>query len=66
MRTSRIKQKLQANRPVLITALQLIDPVVFEMTSLMGFDGIWLDMEHHVLSMETASDLMRAAARRGQ
>ncbi len=61
MRKSRIKQKLQANEPVLITALQLIDPVVFEMTSLMGFDGIWLDMEHHFQSLETAGDLMRAA-----
>lgn len=27
----------------------------------MGFDGIWLDMEHHAYSLETAGGLMRAA-----
>ena len=61
MRKSRIKQKLQQNQPALITALQLNDPVAFELTSLMGFDGIWMDLEHHFLSLETAGQLMRAA-----
>jgi 4-hydroxy-2-oxoheptanedioate aldolase len=61
MRKSRIKSKLRDNQPVLITALQLTDPVVFELASLMGFDGIWMDMEHHSLSLETAGQLMRAA-----
>ena len=27
----------------------------------MGFDGIWMDMEHHGYSVETATTLMRAA-----
>ncbi len=27
----------------------------------MGFDGIWLDLEHHSHSVETAAQLMRAA-----
>jgi 4-hydroxy-2-oxoheptanedioate aldolase len=31
------------------------------MTSLMGFDGIWMDLEHHTYSMETAASLMRAS-----
>jgi 4-hydroxy-2-oxoheptanedioate aldolase len=31
------------------------------MTSLMGFDGIWMDMEHHFYSLETAAEMMRAA-----
>lgn len=61
MRKSRIKRKLRADEPVLITAVQLVDPVVFELASVMGFDGIWLDMEHHILSLETAGNLMRAA-----
>ncbi|MCH2114815.1 MAG: aldolase/citrate lyase family protein [Pirellulales bacterium] len=46
---------------MLITALHLTDPSIHELTSLMGFDGIWLDMEHHTFSLETASSLMRAA-----
>ncbi|MFH1301376.1 MAG: aldolase/citrate lyase family protein [Planctomycetota bacterium] len=61
MRASRVKQKLSQNEPVLITQLHLLDPSIFELTSLMGFDGIWMDMEHHTYSLETATQLMRAA-----
>lgn len=61
MRPSRIRQKLKSGEPVLITCLHLTDASVFELTSLMGFDGIWMDMEHHGYSVETASQLMRAA-----
>jgi 4-hydroxy-2-oxoheptanedioate aldolase len=46
---------------VLIPALHLTDPAVYELTSLLGFDGIWLDLEHHATSIETAARLMRAA-----
>lgn len=35
--------------------------MVYELTSLMGFDGIWMDFEHHALSVETGGNLMRAA-----
>ncbi|HAW31947.1 MAG TPA: aldolase [Planctomycetaceae bacterium] len=61
MRASRIKHKLSQDEPVLITQLHLLDPSLFELTSLMGFDGIWMDMEHHTYSLETATQLMRAA-----
>jgi 4-hydroxy-2-oxoheptanedioate aldolase len=61
MRQSLIISKLKRNVPALITTLHLADPSVFELASLMGFDGIWLDMEHHAHSMETAHNLMRAA-----
>jgi 4-hydroxy-2-oxoheptanedioate aldolase len=61
MRPSRIKAKLGRGEPVLVTTLHLTDPSIFEMTSLMGFDGIWMDMEHHAYSLETAAGLIRAA-----
>jgi 4-hydroxy-2-oxoheptanedioate aldolase len=61
MKRSVIKAKLARNEPVLLTQLHLTDPSVFELTSLMGFDGIWMDLEHHTYSMETATGLMRAA-----
>ncbi len=61
MRTSRIKAKLKRNEPVLLTTLHLTDPSLYELTSLMGFDGIWMDLEHHGYSVETATNLMRAA-----
>jgi len=61
MRLSRVKAKLTRGEPVLITCCHFIDPSVYEFVSLMGFDGIWLDLEHHSTSDESASNLMRAA-----
>lgn len=61
MFASRIKAKLKRNEPVLVTALCLSDPSLFELTSLMGFDGIWLDLEHHAHSVEAANTYIRAA-----
>ena len=61
MRPSRIKAKLQQHKHVLVTTLHFTDPSVFEMVSLMGFDGIWMDMEHHSYGLAKGSDLMRAA-----
>ena len=61
MRNSVVKSKLRRNEPALITCLHYVDPTLFEMTSLMGFDGIWMDLEHHHYSVETAANLMRAA-----
>lgn len=60
MRPSRIKAKLARHEPVLVTTLHLTDPSIFELASLLGFDGVWLDMEHHGYSLETAAHLMRA------
>jgi 4-hydroxy-2-oxoheptanedioate aldolase len=61
MRPSKIKAKLKRNEPVLVTTLHLIDPSLYELASLMGFDGLWMDLEHHGYSVETATALMRAA-----
>jgi 4-hydroxy-2-oxoheptanedioate aldolase len=61
MRFSRIKAKLRQGQPALAVTCHFIDPSLYEMTSLMGFDGIWLDLEHHPTSLQTADTLMRAA-----
>lgn len=61
MRFSRVKGKLRQGDPALITCCHFIDPSVYELVSLLGFDGIWLDLEHHATSDETAATLMRAA-----
>ncbi len=61
MRPSRIKAKLRRREAALVTTLHLTDPSLFELTSLLGFDGIWLDLEHHAHSVETAAGLIRAA-----
>jgi len=61
MRFSRVKAKLRKGEASLITTCHFIDPSVYELVSLLGFDGIWLDLEHHATSDETAANLMRAA-----
>jgi len=61
MRFSRVKTKLRAGEPALITCCHFVDPSVYELVSLLGFDGIWLDLEHHATSDETAANLMRSA-----
>jgi 4-hydroxy-2-oxoheptanedioate aldolase len=60
VRPSRVKAKLNAGQPVLVTTLHLTDPSIHELAGLMGFDGIWMDMEHHTYNLETAATLMRA------
>lgn len=61
MRFSQIRTKFKRNQPVLIITLHLCDASIFELGSLMGFDGLWIDMEHHAHSLETVQNLMRAA-----
>lgn len=61
MRFSRVKSKLRRGEPALITCCHFTDASVYELVSLLGFDGIWLDLEHHATSLETAAGLMRAA-----
>ena len=60
MRNSRIKAKLAKNQPVLLTTLHIPDAQLYELTSLLGFDAIWLDLEHHAFSVESAAELARA------
>lgn len=61
MKASRVLQRIHAGERSLGVALHLTDPSVFELAGLMGFDCIWMDMEHHGYSVETAANLMRAA-----
>jgi 4-hydroxy-2-oxoheptanedioate aldolase len=61
MLPSRVKAKLAKDQPVLVTTISLSDPSLFELASLMGFDAIWLDLEHHAHSVEAANNYIRAA-----
>lgn len=60
MRPSRVKKRWAQGRPALCVTVHLTDPSVAELASLLGFDCIWLDLEHHAYSVETAGNLMRA------
>jgi len=61
MKTNGIKRRLARNEPSFVTTLHLNDPTVYELASMIGIDGIWMDMEHRTFSMETAQNLMAAA-----
>jgi 4-hydroxy-2-oxoheptanedioate aldolase len=61
MRPSRVRQRWSQGKPVLCTTNHVTDPSITELISLMGFDCIWIDMEHHATSVETANQMMRAA-----
>lgn len=61
MKQSKVLAKIRDGETALSVALHLADPSVFELVGLMGFDAIWMDMEHHSCSVEAAAGLMRAA-----
>jgi 4-hydroxy-2-oxoheptanedioate aldolase len=61
MLKSKVKNKLRRGEPALCLMLHLTDQSVFELAALMGMDGIWMDMEHHTYSVETATGMIRAA-----
>ena len=61
MRKSIVKKNLSEDKPSLIVAAHFTDPSVYEIVSLMGFHAIWMDLEHHGYTVETADRLMRAS-----
>lgn len=61
MRPSTVRRRWRQGRCAFGVAMLSIDPAIAEMVSLMGFDFIWVDLEHSWRSLETAGNLMRAA-----
>lgn len=61
MQRNRCIGKWSEGKPVLGITLHLKDPSVYELTSLLGFDLIWIDLEHHAHSLESVSEFMRAS-----
>lgn len=61
MRPSRVKERWAEGKLAFCTQVHSTDPFVCELVSSLGFDCIWIDMEHHATSVESASQMMRAA-----
>jgi len=61
MKKSRCLSQWRKGVPVLGISLHFTDPTIYELTSILGFDVIWIDLEHHSHSIETVGGLMRAA-----
>lgn len=61
MRPSKAIAKWRRGEPVLFPLFHLTDPQHFEILGLMGHDGVWMDLEHHFYSEQTAGELIRVA-----
>lgn len=61
VRPSQVLSRLRHGEPAHGVAVRLTDTIVPEFVSMMGFDAIWLDLEHHHLSVARAAEMIRAA-----
>lgn len=61
MKRSRVKALWAEGKPACCVLIKIKDPRVAELASLIGFDCLWFDLEHHCISVETAENMMRAA-----
>lgn len=66
MNPSTVLDKIRKSQFAFGTALQLTDGTLFEMTAQLGFDAIWLDLEHHATSEIQAQEFIRAARAGGR
>ena len=62
MRKSRVVQKLEKEQPVLCTCVNAaMSPLIVELVGRIGFDTVWLDMEHRPIAWQDVSHLTAAA-----
>ena len=61
MRESRVKKRWAQGKPVLGTVAHFTDPASAELIGLMGFDCLWIDLEHQPLGIAEGANIMRAA-----
>ena len=61
MKPSRVKEKWENGGIAIGTLVKSVDPVHTEIFSQMGFDFLWIDLEHSSKSLETFAELTRAA-----
>jgi 4-hydroxy-2-oxoheptanedioate aldolase len=61
MRESRVRKRWAQGKPVLATVAHFADPSSAELIGLMGFDCLWIDLEHQPLGMAEAANMMRSA-----
>ena len=60
MRPSQVRKRWRQSLPAYCTQVAYTDPDICELVSIMGFDCIWLDLEHHPKSTETVARLIQA------
>ena len=60
MRKSRVLEKLRAGKVANCTKLNLSDPRVSEIAGMVGFDSVWIDMEHVPTDWSSVENHVRA------
>lgn len=60
-----LKEKIKAGKPMCGTHVLLADPAICEIFGELGYDYIWLDMEHSTLSFREVYNSLNAANLRG-
>ena len=48
-----LKEKIKAGKKVIGTHVSLVDPSICEILGMMGFDYVWIDMEHTCIDFQT-------------
>ena len=66
MHNSKVLERIRCNQTACGVTLHLHDSSLFEMTASLGYDAIWLDLEHHSESGVHVSELIRATRAGGQ
>jgi 4-hydroxy-2-oxoheptanedioate aldolase len=61
MKPSRVRRRWAQGKPVLATVAFFRDPSSAELISLLGYDCIWIDLEHESTSVVQAEQMIRAA-----
>jgi 2-keto-3-deoxy-L-rhamnonate aldolase RhmA len=61
MKKSVVKALWSEGKPACCTLIKFGDPRVAEIAAMSGFDCLWMDLEHHCWSVETAENMIRAA-----
>lgn len=60
MRKSRVLRQLRAGKVATCTKMNLCDPRVAEIAAMVGFDCVWIDMEHVPNDMKSVEEIVRA------
>lgn len=61
MHPNRVKQRLAAGEIAIGAKVDLATPDIVEMVGVAGYDFVWIDCEHGIIDLETATHMMRAA-----
>jgi 2-dehydro-3-deoxyglucarate aldolase/4-hydroxy-2-oxoheptanedioate aldolase len=64
-RMNPLKEKIRAGKKMIGTHVSLVDPSVCEILGLMGFDYIWIDMEHTCIDFQVLNQCLMAVRSAG-